>query len=96
MAPLTADLCDELASAFDRVDDFRKVQAGSDPEAMLEAVNCLQEAVGIGEEARAMFAERVGTYGNGREIGAVLLGVIIGLFAADEILQPRTGRSGLG
>ena len=85
MAPLTADLCDELASAFDRIEDFRAVQAGSGPEEMREAVNCLQEAVGIGEEARALFAERVATFAKGRETGAVLLGVAIGLFAADQI-----------
>jgi hypothetical protein len=70
---------DQLTAAFDRIDDFVAVQNGAGG-ITAEAVELLQRAVGIEDTQRAVIAERVDALGaNG---GAVLLGVLVGLFAA--------------
>jgi hypothetical protein len=51
----------------------------------MDAVLRLQEAVGVDTEARAVIGARVSALrdgGHGSAAGAVLLGVLVGLFAA--------------
>ena len=72
----------DLAAAFDRLADFRAVQLAEHGGFTLEAVTCLQEAVGIGDEERRAFAGRLPEVSAGADPGAVLLGVLIGLLAA--------------
>jgi hypothetical protein len=81
---MTADHRD-LARAFDRLDDFLAVQG---PHPGPDAVLALQRAVGIGAGERAVVRERVSALtagGDGDEAaGPVLLGILVGLFAAGE------------
>jgi hypothetical protein len=71
----------QLATAFDRLDDFVAVQRAAGG-ITAEAVELLQCAVGIEDEQRAVIAQRVAALGaNG---GSVLLGVLVGLLAAQE------------
>jgi hypothetical protein len=71
---------DPLTAAFDRIDDFVAVQSAAGG-ITVEAVELLQRAVGVEDEQRAMIAQRVETLGASG--GAVLLGVLVGLFAAE-------------
>ncbi len=81
---LMAEITDSLARAFDRIADFQAVQSGRSGKELLEAVTRLQESVGIGDEPRAVIAERLDTIaGSSRAPGHVLLGVIVGLMAAE-------------
>ena len=73
-----------LERAFDRLSDFEAVQRGTSFDDLTDAVARLQESVGIDENDRALIRERLqqrssapGTH------GAVLMGVILGLMAAD-------------
>jgi hypothetical protein len=71
-----------LDEAFDRIDAFLAVQG---PALSMDAVLRLQEAVGVDTEARAVIGARVAALrdgGHGTTAGAVLLGVLVGLFAA--------------
>jgi hypothetical protein len=68
-----------LDKAFDRIDDFVAVQG---PAISVEAVDRLQEAVGVDEGARAVIRERIADLGDA-SAGSVLLGVLVGLMAAD-------------
>jgi hypothetical protein len=73
-----------LTRAFDRVDDFLAVQG---PALHLDAVLALQQAVGVDDDARAVIRERLARLaaaGHGAAGGSVLLGVLVGLFAATE------------
>ena len=72
---------DPLTAAFDRIDDFVAVQnvAGG---ITVEAVELLQRAVGIEARERAVIAQRVDALG--APGGAVLLGVLVGLLAAQR------------
>ena len=70
---------DGIASAFDRLEDFLAIQ-GAMPS--MEAVLNLQAAVGIDDEERILIRERVDALSCGEDAGAVLLGVLVGLFAA--------------
>jgi hypothetical protein len=75
-------LLDNLSAAFDRFDDFLEVQG---PKLTPEAVDLLQQAAGVTESERRVIAERVASLQPPDEpphMGAVLLGVLIGLFAA--------------
>lgn len=73
-----------LDSAFDRIADFQAVQGGSSADELLAAVIRLQESVGIADEPRALIAERLNRIdGSSRAPGHVLLGVIVGLMAAE-------------
>jgi hypothetical protein len=76
-------LVQSLNSAFDRIADFVAVQADEAGWIELDAVLCLQEAVGIGDAERATFAARLATVQPNAHAGAVLLGVLLGLFAAE-------------
>ena len=69
--------------AFDRVDAFLAVQ-GHAP--TVDAVKLLQEAVGVDADARAVIAARLAALADAGQqpaVGSLLLGVLIGLFAAD-------------
>ena len=70
-----------LATAFDRLDDFLAVQGSRPP---LDAVLRLQEAVGIGDGERAVIRDRVDALDTRAQAGAVLLGILVGLFAAGD------------
>ena len=70
---------DGIASAFDRLEDFLAIQ-GAMPS--MEAVLNLQAAVGIDDDERMLIRERVDALGCGETAGAVLLGILVGLFAA--------------
>jgi hypothetical protein len=48
----------------------------------MEAVLNLQAAVGIDDDERVLIRERLDALGCGETAGAVLLGVLVGLFAA--------------
>jgi hypothetical protein len=75
-------LTDSLSSAFDRFDDFLEVQG---KRITPETVGLLQAAAGVTECERRVIAERVVSLqppDNPPHTGAVLLGVLVGLFAA--------------
>lgn len=79
---LSVVLSDSLSSAFDRFDDFLEVQG---PKLTPEAVDLLQSAAGVTEPERRVIAERVVALQPSEKspnAGAVLLGVLVGLFAA--------------
>jgi hypothetical protein len=69
---------DPLTAAFDRIDDFLAVQSAAGG-ITVEAVELLQRAVGVEDGDRAVIAARVEALG--APGGAVLLGVLVGLFA---------------
>ena len=75
---------DPLARAFDRLDAFVAVQTANGGRITVEAVDLLQEAVGIDVERRSVIAERVPKIGKDVSAGAVLLGILVGLFAVQE------------
>jgi hypothetical protein len=75
-------LSHSLSSAFDRFDDFLDVQG---PQLSPEAVDLLQAAAGVTAAERRVIAERVVSLqptDKPPHMGAVLLGVLVGLFAA--------------
>jgi len=74
----------DIARAFDVLDDFLAVQG---PRPGIDAVLALQQAVGIEADERAVIRDRVAVLvgGGGPEAaGPVLLGILVGLFAAGE------------
>lgn len=79
----------ELQRAFDRLADFEAVQRGRPLEDLIEAVGLLQESVGIDEQARALIRDRLRQRGPVDGAGTVLLGVIIGLMAAELAAEPN-------
>jgi hypothetical protein len=73
-----------LDEAFDRIDDFLAVQG---PSLSMDAVLALNAAVGVDDDARAVIRERVARLvdaGHETAAGSVLLGVLVGLFAATD------------
>ena len=75
-------LSDNLTSAFDRMDDFLKVQG---PRITVEAIDLLQHAAGVTDSERRLIAERLIALHPSDQApptAAVLLGVLVGLFAA--------------
>jgi hypothetical protein len=76
-----AVLIDSLSLAFDRLDDFVEVQA---TQLTPDSVDLLQAAAGITERERRVISERVLALDPGTPAhhGAALLGVLVGLFAA--------------
>lgn len=68
-----------LEQAFDRLDDFRSIH---EPGVSMDAVLCLQEAVGIDEAARVLIRERLYEAGGSADATSTFLGLIIGLLAA--------------
>jgi hypothetical protein len=75
-------LTDALQAAFDRIEDFLAVQSADGAPIALEPVMRLQESVGINDDARAAFVERLSDVQPDGDAGAVLLGLIVGLSAA--------------
>jgi dienelactone hydrolase len=73
----------DLAGAFDRIDAFLAVQG---PSPGIDAVLALEEAVGVDTRSRALIRERLDELaeaGHGAAVGSVLIGILIGLFAAE-------------
>jgi soluble cytochrome b562 len=77
------EIADSLSRAFDRIDDFRAVQEGSSLEELREAVLLLQQAVGVEDESRRLIRDRLQELNGFQHGGEVLLGVIVGLLAAE-------------
>lgn len=80
---LLSMLYDSLSSAFDRVDDFLEIQG---PKISVQAVELLQEAAGVTEAERRVIAQRVVGLlvqqpDEQPHTAAMLLGVLVGLFA---------------
>lgn len=76
--------CPGLEQAFDTLADFEAVQAGTSTEELLDAVLNLQEAVGIDDDERVLIRERLSARGTATGFrGPVLMGLIIGLLAAE-------------
>src|SRR3954466_10154493 len=75
---------DPLNRAFDRLDDFVAVQTAGGQELTLQAVELLQEAVGVDADCRSVIATRAPSLGTDAHVGAVLLGVLVALFAIQE------------
>jgi hypothetical protein len=74
----------DLASAFDRIDAFLAVQG---PSPAGDAVLALEQAVGVDAVSRALIRARVAALaeaGHGAAAGSVLLGILVGLFAAES------------
>ena len=72
-----------LVEAFDRIDDFLAVQG---PALDRDAVLALQAAVGVDEDSRDVIRARVAALtdsGHGVATGSLLLGILVGLFAAE-------------
>lgn len=79
------EISDSLARAFERIDDFQAVQRGRSAEELGEAVERLQESVGIRGDERSLIVERLdGIRGSDSARGHILLGLILGLLAAEE------------
>lgn len=75
-------LTDSLCLAFDRIDDFLAVQG---PRIEVNKLKLLQQAADITDEERCMIVERLEALnrtGHKSNRGSVLLGVLLGLFAA--------------
>jgi hypothetical protein len=75
---------DALSTAFDRIDDFVAVQTAARGGITADAVGLLQAAVGIAEEERGTIRERVAGVSPGAHAGSVLLGILVGLLAAQD------------
>ena len=76
------EISNALAEAFDRMGDFIAVQCAAAQPVSVEAVVLLQESVGIDEQARALFGERLAHLSPNARRGEVLLGFVLGLLAA--------------
>jgi hypothetical protein len=73
----------DLTSAFDRIDDFLAVQGAAPAR---DAVLALEEAVRLDDSSRALIRARVAALtqaGHGAAAGSVVLGILVGLFAAE-------------
>ncbi len=76
-------MVDGITGAFDRIDDFLAVQSGVPFSEHVRGVKRLQEAVGIDDAGRAVIRERLESLDQLDHAGGVLLGLILGLFAAE-------------
>lgn len=75
-----SDVSFNLEQAFDRIEAFRAIHEPAG--VSLEAVLCLQEAVGIDDGTRVLIHERLYEAQESRDGSATFLGLIIGLLAA--------------
>lgn len=73
---------DALQAAFDRLEDFLAVQTDVGGRIAVEPVLRLQESVGVDDNARSEFARRLREIQPNAPAGAVLLGLVVGLCAA--------------
>jgi hypothetical protein len=69
-----------ITHGFERIDDFLAVQ-GLRPS--LEAVLNLQAAVGIDDDTRRVFRDRVEALGYLDDAGPILLGVLLALLSTE-------------
>ena len=69
-----------LEQAFDRIEAFRSIHEPTG--VTIDAVLCLQEAVGIDDGTRALIRDRLYEAQGSRDSSATFLGLIIGLLAA--------------
>jgi hypothetical protein len=76
----TSTLERPLGEAFDRLEDFLAVWSEG---VTLDAVERLQESVGVNTELRRMFADRLERMQPHAPAAAVLLGLLLGLSAAE-------------
>lgn len=78
-----SEMAQRIEEALARIEDFEAVQHGAGPEGLADAVLCLQASVGIDDEAR--LALRGGLERSDRlgQTGPILLGLVMGLLAAD-------------
>lgn len=75
-----------LEAAFDRIDDFIAVQLAGTGTLTVDAVNLLQESLGVDEAQRAVVRDRVAALrasGHDASAASVLLGVLVGIFATE-------------
>ena len=78
------EIADNLVHALERIEDFQSVQSGRGADELREAVELLQESVGINDDERVILREHFERIrGSERAPGHVLLGVIVGLMAAE-------------
>ncbi len=75
-----SDVTISLEQAFDQIEAFRSIHEPTG--VTMEAVLCLQEAVGIDDATRALIRERLYEAEVSRDSTATFLGLIIGLLAA--------------
>jgi len=75
-------LTDALDEAFTRLEDFLAVQTADGGRLELDHVLRLQESVGVDDDTRAVFAQRLSAVQPDVPAGAVLLGLLVGLSAA--------------
>lgn len=80
---------DPLTQAFDRLDDFVTVQRAAGG-ITVDAVNLLQQAVGIDDRGRDTIRERVEELAPA-QTPSVLVGIVLGLLAAQLDAAPRPG-----
>jgi hypothetical protein len=80
---------DPLIHAFDRVDDFVAVQRAAGG-ITVDAVELLQQCVGIDEQGRATIRSRVEALAPA-QVQSVLLGIVLGLLAAHLNDRARSG-----
>ena len=81
-----SEMTERLAAALGRIDDFNAVQSRSDREEMIAAVLRLQEAVGIDDDSRAVLRDGIERLKLEKQAAGVLLGLVVGLFAAQDEL----------
>ena len=87
-SPMANSLQGCLEEAFDRFADFVAVQGDRPP---VSAVNLLQESLGIDDDARRVFAERLDRdFDDSFLAAAVLLGLILGVSAA-QLAEDQRG-----
>ncbi len=78
-----ANRADTLAEAFDRIDDFYAVHRSRPIGEMADSVDCFLESVDLDDDARAVLRERLPQLPEiGDRTGQVILGIVIGLMAA--------------
>jgi hypothetical protein len=70
-----------MTHAFDRIEAFCAVQLAERGGYSREALARLQDAVGLDEDGRSVISERLPAIADA-DAGAVLLGVLLGLFAS--------------
>ena len=75
-------MSDDVDEAFTRIGDFLAVQTAGDSGIELDNVLRLQESVGVDDDTRAVFAKRLSAVQPNAPAGAVLLGLLVGLSAA--------------
>lgn len=76
-------MAERIEEALARIEDFEAVQHGAGPEGLADAVLFLQASVGIDDEARLAFREGLERSDRSKQTGPILLGLVVGLLAAD-------------